>query len=152
MPKSQIRTLDPKPESVSVIDRATEEWRAYTQRELSIRQTGALLELLAGVILDPESGIDLDEVLKLDLNTAVGLSTLVGKVIGLGPTIVSRLIAILLNAPNDSDWLADNLSPSEALTIIRRGMVQNDLPRLLADFFALQTELTAALSQARSPK
>jgi hypothetical protein len=152
MTKSSIQVLDPKPETVHVIDRTTEESRTYTQRELSLHQMGALLELLAAVVLDPASGIDLDEVISLDLSTADGLSKLIGKVIGLAPTTLSRLIAVLLNAPDDAGWLLDNLGPSAAVAIIRRGMVQNDLPKLIADFFSLQAELTTALRQARSPK
>jgi len=155
--KPAIRTLDPKPETVHIVDRGPvlegePEVRIYIQRELSLRQTGLLLELLTSIILDPASGVDLEEVMNLDLNTANGLSMLVGKVIGLGPAVVSRLLAILLNAPDDAEWLLDNLTPAEAMAIIRRGMVQNDLPGLLADFFALQGEITAAVSQARTGK
>jgi hypothetical protein len=155
--KSPTRTLAPRVEFVHVIDRGptaegeTPEERVYRQQELSLLQTFDLFELLMGILLDPASGIDLEEVLALDLNTATGLSTLVGKLMRLGPNLVARLIAILLNAADDADWLLNNLTPAATIEILRTGVQQNDLSRLLADFFALRGDVTKALSQAQTP-
>jgi len=150
---TQIETLSPPIVEVVISDRlpspegADGEQRTYHQSELSLRATGTLIEFLASLVADPSSGLDLDELLASDLSTSPGIATLLERLLGLGPTVLASVIAIVLGAPQDAEWIADNLSPSRALRIIQTFVQQNDVPGLVRDFTSLQGELRSVMSQ-----
>lgn len=128
------------------------EQRRYFQSELSLRQTGELIDFLASLMNDPEEGIDLDELLNTDLSSGQGMANLIRRLLSLGPAALAKVVAILLSAPSEADWIAENITPGEVMRILKTFVQQNDVAGLAQDFFALQAELSTALSQFKPDK
>lgn len=140
--ENDLQVLDPQTVTVRI------RGREFRQRPLGLRGTAAFLDVLATTIADTgsfdlfeqigevniadPSNVDLDKVFPVLLRTL--------RVI---PDALPKLLAIVLRAPDDVEFFAEDATAIDALRVFKLFIVQNDIPQLVKDF----TEVAALFSQ-----
>jgi hypothetical protein len=139
---TDIQVLDPASVPVRIAG------REYTQRPLGLRGTAKFLDVLATTmteggsfelfqqigdvdVSDP-SGIDVDKIFPVLLQT-----------VRMIPSALPLLLAIVLRAPDDEEFLAEEATPADAMKVVKTFITQNDIPQLVRDF----TEVAALFGE-----
>ena len=130
---SDIEVLDPVDEIVLIAG------REYKQRPLGLRGTAKLLDVLATAVADTGSielfqqigDIDVSDPSSIDVDKIFPVMLQTVRTI---PDALPKLLAIALRAPDDVEFLAEDATLHDAMTVIKTFITQNDIPQLVRDF------------------
>jgi len=127
--------------------------RDFTQRALGLRGTAAVLDLLATTIADTGSFDLFQQIGEVDVSDPTNIDVdkffpILLRTVRLIPSALPRLIAIILRAPDDEEFLAEEASPIDALRVIKTFAAQNDIPQLVRDFTEVAKLFGETMSQA----
>jgi len=148
---SDIDVLDPTGETLTISG------REFTQRALGLRGTAALVEVLATTVADTGNFDVFNKLGEVDINDTSSIDIekmfpILLQVLRLVPESLPRLIAICLRAPDDVEFLADNVTPITALKIVKTFIVQNDVPQLMRDFSEVAAMFTTLTTPSPEPE
>ena len=140
--ESEIQTFDPP--SVQVLIAG----REYTQRPLGLRGTARFLDVLASTVADSGSfdlfqqigDVDVSDPSSIDVDKVFPVLV---RTLQMIPDALPKLLAIVLRAPDDEEFLAEDATLSDAVKALKVFIVQNDIPQLVRDF----TEVAALFSE-----
>lgn len=142
---SDIEVLDPTGVAVHIAG------REYTQRPLGLRATAAFLDVLATTVADTGGfelfkqigDVDIGDPSSMDVDKTFPALL---QMLRLIPDALPKLLAIVLRAPDDVEFLGDYATPIDAMRVVKTFITQNDVPQLIRDF----TEVAALFSQTVS--
>lgn len=133
--------------------------RTFTQKPLSLRGTTDLLSVLQEEFNKASSAAFLTEIASMEVDTENPMSmlpTFLGMINRI-PDAAPRLMAVILGAKaanaeefdETAEYIADNASPVQALSVFRTFLEQNEPQELIANFLALRTVFSRAMEQAK---
>lgn len=145
---TDLETLDPTGVVLKIAG------REFTQRALGLRGTAQFIEVLATTVAETGNFDMFNKLGEVDVSDPANLDfekmlPILMQTLRLLPDALPKLISICLRAPDDVEFLADNVTPITALKVVKNFIVQNDVPQLVRDFTevaAIFTTLTAEKS------
>lgn len=142
-----IQVLDPEAVDVKIAG------REYTQRALGLRGTGKFLDVLATTIsgtgsadlfqqigdvnVDDPANVDVDKFLPILLQAVRAI-----------PDALPKLLGIVLRAPDDEEFLAEEATPIDAMRVVKTFITQNDIPQLVRDFSSVTALFSKTVAAA----
>jgi hypothetical protein len=147
---NDIQTFDPPTVTVQIAG------REYVQRPLGLRGTAKFLDVLAGIIADTGSfdlfqqigEVDVSDPSSIDVDKAFPILI---RTLQMIPEALPKLLAIVLRAPDDEEFLAEDATLSDAVKALKTFIVQNDIPQLVRDFSSVATLFSKTMAATAEP-
>ncbi len=130
--------------------------REYAQRALGLRGTGKFLDVLATTVANTGNfdlfqqigDVDVDDPSSIDVDKLLPILLQIVRAI---PDALPKLLAIILRAPDDEEFLAEEATPGDAMRVIKTFITQNDIPQLVKDFMEVAALFSKTVAETTGP-